>query len=277
MPAARPIVFLSDYGLEDEFVGVCHAVIEKISPGTTVIDLTHSVPAQDVLVGAVRLKDAMRFLPPEAVILAVVDPGVGTERRSIAVESKAERRLMVGPDNGLLSLGWRELDGVSRAVEIRSPGVLLQPVSATFHGRDIFAPAAAHLAHGVPLQELGPPIDPGSLITISVPEPRIAPGSIECGVLTTDRFGNIQLSARAADLASAGLDESPSVGMRCKGGVIANVRVARTFGDVPEGELALIADSSGWLEIVVNKGSAEAKLGLAPGDPVTLVEGEAVA
>ena len=275
MSPARSIAFLSDYGLEDEFVGVCHAVIEKISPGTTVIDLTHAVPPQNVLMGAIFLMDALRFLPPEAVVLAVVDPGVGTARRAIAVETRSEKRLMVGPDNGLLSLAWAELDGVSSAVEISSPAVVLQPISATFHGRDMFAPAAAHLARGLPMDEVGPPVDPETLVTISLPAPKIAPGSIQCEVVSTDRFGNVQLSARVRDLTNAGLDGAAFVLLGRDDAEIAQLPVVRTFGDVPGGGLALIGDSSGWLEVVVNRGSAEEMLGLAPGDAVTLVPARA--
>ncbi|HEX2267426.1 MAG TPA: SAM-dependent chlorinase/fluorinase, partial [Actinomycetota bacterium] len=146
MSPPRPIAFLSDYGLEDEFVGVCHAVMAQISPESTIVDLSHLVPPQDVFAGALILSRAIRSLPPATVIVAVVDPGVGTVRRSIAVETRTDGRLLVGPDNGLLSIAWAEDEGITRAVEITAPNVLRQPVPATFHGRDIFAPAAAHLA-----------------------------------------------------------------------------------------------------------------------------------
>lgn len=276
MPAPRPIAFLSDYGLEDEFVGVCHAVMAQISPGSAIIDLTHAVPPQNVLAGALILSRAVRSLPPEAVIVAVVDPGVGTIRRSVAVETRADNRLLVGPDNGLLSLAWVEDKGVNRAIEITSPKVLRRPVSATFHGRDIFAPAAAHLATGLPIEELGPSIEPESLIALSIPEPVVRRGRIDCQVLSSDRFGNVRLSARAPDLELAGMEATPSVELQSKGEVMSALR-ARTFGDVPEGELALIVDSVGGVGIVVNRGNAAEKLGVSIGDPVTLRVAEAVA
>src|SRR5919198_5551754 len=176
MPKGRPIVFLSDYGLEDEFVGICHAVIARVSPESTVIDLSHAVPPQDVLRGALLLGRSIRYLPADAVVLAVVDPGVGTPRRPVAVETTEGGQLLVGPDNGLLSLAWAERSGVARAVEISQPEVILEPVSATFHGRDIFAPAAAHLASGSDLAALGPDVGPASLAVLEVPVPGVEPG-----------------------------------------------------------------------------------------------------
>ena len=274
MSPARPIAFLSDYGLEDEFVGVCHAVMAQISPDSAIIVLSHLVPAQNVLAGALILSRAIRSLPPEAVIVAVVDPGVGTVRRSVAVETRTDGRLLVGPDNGLLSLAWAEDQGVSRAVEITAPDVLRQPVSATFHGRDIFAPAAGHLAAGLPIEELGPPIDLDSLTVLSIPEPVVREGRIDCQVLSSDRFGNIRLSARAVDLESAGMEAVASIEVGSKGHAVSAQR-ARTFGDVAESELALIVDSVGGLGLVVNKGSAAERLGLSAGDVVTLRRGEA--
>ncbi|HEX8099919.1 MAG TPA: SAM-dependent chlorinase/fluorinase [Actinomycetota bacterium] len=276
MPAARPIVFLSDYGLESEFVGVCHSVIERICPGAKVIDLTHAVPPQDVLRGAIMLSSAIPYLPPEAVVVAVVDPGVGTQRRPIAVETRAEKRLMVGPDNGLLALAWAAAGWINRAVEITSPAVILEPVSATFHGRDIFAPAAAHLAAGLPLEELGPAVDVASLEGLSVPEPAVGRDRVDCQVLSVDRFGNLQLSARPGHLQLAGLDAVPRLWLHAQGASL-ELWKARTFGDVPEGQFALIEDSAGWLAIVLKKASAAQVLGLTANDPVTLLRAQAVA
>lgn len=276
MSAARPILFLSDYGLADEFVGVCHAVMASIAPDSTVIDLTHSVPPQDIVAGAIAISRAFPFLPQEAVIVAVVDPGVGTLRRSVAVETATSNRVMVGPDNGLLSLGWAEDGGVGRAVEIASPEVLLEPVSATFHGRDIFAPAAAHLASGLAFDELGPAIDPQSLVSLTIPEPVVREERIDCEVLGFDRFGNVHLSARASDLEAARLKDVPAVSLGAREEAT-SLRRASTFGDVAEGEFALIVDSAGWLAVVLNRGNAAEALGLARGDLVTLRRGEAVA
>ena len=175
-PGPRPIVFLSDYGLDDDFVGICHAVMARISPRSNVIDLSHAVPPQDVLRGALALHRSLPFLPTDAVVLAVVDPGVGTPRLPVAVETARHGRLLVGPDNGLLTLAWLQEQGVRSAVEIASPAARLEPVSTTFHGRDIFAPAAAHLAGGMALKELGPPVDPRSLVALSLPKAGVEPG-----------------------------------------------------------------------------------------------------
>jgi S-adenosylmethionine hydrolase len=264
---SRPVAFLSDYGLADEFAGICRAVVVRISPGSQVIDLTHSIPPQDVFQGALALARSVRFLPNDAVILAVVDPGVGTPRRPVALET-GRTGLMVGPDNGLLSLAWAEEGGVSRAVEITSEEVVLAPVSATFHGRDIFAPAAAHLAAGMSLERLGPAIPPGELVTVSLPTPEIEPGRVDGEVLRVDRFGNVTLSARPRHLEEAGL-----VGPRLEivvRGEATPLRRATTFGDVAPGEFALVVDSSGWLAAVVNRGSAADELGVVQGDPVTI-------
>ena len=151
----RPIVFCTDYGLRDEFVGVCHGVMLRIAPRCSVIDLTHAIPRQDVLRGALVLSRAAPYLPVDAVYCAVVDPGVGSERRAVAVRA-GTGALLVGPDNGLLSLAWSELGGAEAAFEISSPGIVLHPISNTFHGRDVFAPAAAHLAMGTSLETIGP-------------------------------------------------------------------------------------------------------------------------
>jgi S-adenosylmethionine hydrolase len=260
---ARPVVLLSDYGLEDGFVGTCHAVIARISPKSQVIDLTHSVPAHDVFRGALLLHDAVPYVPSDAVVFAVVDPGVGTSRRAIAVRTSFGLDL-VGPDNGLLSLAWDAAGGVGSAVEITSPAVMLQPVSATFHGRDVFAPAAAHLARGANLGDLGLIVDLASLVSLELPRAEVTHGGVRATVIGVDRFGNLQLSARAADLpAEARIELHGSSGT-------ALVQRVATFADVPVGELALVIDSWGWAAVVVNLGSAAEALGLAPGDGIEL-------
>jgi S-adenosylmethionine hydrolase len=266
---ARPIVFLSDYGLDDEFVGICHGVIARLSPHSTVIHLTHAIPPQDVLRGALAIAHSIRFLPEDAVILGVVDPGVGTPRRPVAVETVIGGRLMVGPDNGLLSLAWAELGGVGRAARISAAEVLLEPVSATFHGRDIFAPAAAHLAAGLPLEGLGSAIDPASLARAEVPEPAVDADLVDGEVLVVDRFGNLQLSVRPSHLAAAGLEGISYLELGTPGGWV-RVRRVSTFGDVSEGEHGAIVDSAGWMAIVLNRGSASDSLGLVAGDSVAL-------
>jgi S-adenosylmethionine hydrolase len=261
----RPIVFLTDYGRSDAFVGICHGVMTRIAPDARVIDLTHTVPRQDVLRGAVELARAVPYMPPDAVYVAVVDPTVGSTRRPVAVAAGAS--LLVGPDNGVLSLAWDALGGASDPVEIASPDVVLAPVSRTFHGRDVFAPAAAHLAVGMPLADLGPAIDPLSLERLDVPGPMVAPGAVGARVTATDGFGNVQLNATEVDLDAAGVAGGDVL-------VVNGRRLTRagTFAELPEREPGLIIDSDGHLAIVVNRGNAAAMLGLAAGDAV-VVEG----
>jgi S-adenosyl-L-methionine hydrolase (adenosine-forming) len=258
----RPIVFLTDYGSADEFVGVCHGVISRIAPDAHVIDLTHHVARQDVLQGAIVLSRAVAYMPADAVFLAVVDPGVGSERLPIAVQTRAGAHL-VGPDNGLLSMAWAELSGATAAVAISAPDVLLHPVSRTFHGRDIFAPAAAHLASGAALEDLGPPVDVDGLHVLELPRPMVTPGTVGARVMGVDGFGNVQLNATPADLEAAGVEDSVSVGAR---------RIPRVaaFSDVPPGVVAAIVDSAGHVALVVNRGSAAQALGLSTGDSVVL-------
>ena len=262
MSRSRPIVFLTDYGLADEFVGVCHGVMAMIAPEARVIDLSHAVPRQDVLRGAITLGRSVPFMPPGAVYIAVVDPGVGSDRRAIAVRTASGADL-VGPDNGLLSFAWDAHGGVAEAMEIASDSVVLKPVSRTFHGRDVFAPAGAHLAAGMALGEVGPAIAPETLRTLEMPGPMLAPGAIGTRVLGVDGFGNVQLNARAEDLEAAGIGDTLSIGGR----VIPRVEV---FADVPPGALAALFDSQGQLALVVNSGSAAETLGLPVGRGVVV-------
>jgi S-adenosyl-L-methionine hydrolase (adenosine-forming) len=261
----RPIVFLTDYGLADEGGGVCRGVIERVAPGVSVVDLSHQIQRQSVLHGAVVLGRAARYMPETSVYLAVVDPGVGSERRPVAVES-ASGALLVGPDNGLLSMAWEALGGAARAVEIASDDVLLHPVSRTFHGRDIFAPAAAHLAAGTPIERLGPWIDTASLNTMELSGPMVTPGAIGARVVGVDGFGNVQLNATPEDLAAAGLRGPVAIGSN-------DVPLVATFADVPEGHPALIVDSQGFLALVVNHGHAGRFFDVRRGDGVTVARG----
>jgi S-adenosyl-L-methionine hydrolase (adenosine-forming) len=258
----RPIVFITDYGRADEFVGVCQGVMTRIAPGARVIDLTHDIPRQDVMRGALILARATTYMPEDAVYVAVVDPGVGTERRSIAVEV-ASGALLVGPDNGLLSLAWTALGGAERAAEIADPSVMLFPVSKTFHGRDVFAPAGAHLAAGVPLEDVGPALEPSRLRTLEMPGPMVAAGALGCRVIGVDGFGNVQLNARPPDMDEAGLGAM----LQVAGRTIPRVGM---FADVPEGVLAAIVDSQGYVALVVNHGSAAELLSLKDGAAVIL-------
>jgi hypothetical protein len=261
----RPIVFLTDYGLADPWVGICHGVMFRIAPDARVIDLTHAVPRQDVLRGAIELGRAVPYLPADAVYVAIVDPGVGSSRRAAAVA--AGGALLVGPDNGVLSLAWEALGGADEAVWIENEDLLLTPISRTFHGRDVFAPAAARLAVGAPLSDLGPAADVALLHRLEVPAPMVAPGAVGARVTGVDGFGNVQLNATVGDLEAAGVAEVPVL-------VVNGRRLPRagTFAELPEHEPGMIVDSAGYLSVVVNHGNAASTMRLAPGDMV-VVEG----
>ena len=264
----RPVVFLTDFGWEDAFVGICHGVLARGSPSSNVIDLAHTVPPQDVRRGALLLARSVPYMPADAVYLAVVDPGVGTDRRSVALET-VSGAVMVGPDNGLLSMAWAAAGGVARAVRITSEQVILRPTAPTFHGRDVFAPAAGHMAAGGRVEDLGPDVEPSTLVMLSAPAPDVRPGVVRCEVMGIDRFGNVELSSGEAALADAGIDESSAIEVEGPVGGTALVR-ARTFGEVAPGDAALIVDSSGWLAVVVNGGNAAEGFGLSIGDAVIL-------
>ena len=256
------ITFLTDFGLRDDFVGTCKGVIKRIAPDAEVIDITHGIDPQDVLQGALVLADTLPYMP-EGVHLAVVDPGVGSDRRGVALAG-AGGRFYVGPDNGLLLGAAERLGGISGAHELVNEAYRLQPVSRTFHARDVFAPAAAHLACGVEPAELGPAIEVSTLVRLDVPEPSVAPGRIRATVLYVDRFGNVRLSLSREQLEQAGIAEGAKVELELSGERGAAV-VARTFGDAAPGELLLYEDAYRRLAIAVNGGDAAERLGARPG------------
>ncbi|GGS19975.1 SAM hydrolase/SAM-dependent halogenase family protein [Actinokineospora fastidiosa] len=261
------ISFTTDYGLADGFPAICEGVIARIAPNARVLHVTHHVPAQDVRRGAEVLAQAVPYLPP-GVHLAVVDPGVGTARRAVAVATLGG--VLVGPDNGLLVPAAEALGGMVAAVELTEHR--LEPVSPTFHGRDVFAPAAAHLALGRPLGELGPEVDPGALVRLPAPVTSAVPGRLTTEVLGADGFGNVQLAAVGPDLATAGA--APGSGVHVEiGGRSVEAVVGRTFGDVAAGAAVVLLDSAGRVAVAVNGGSAQAVFGGRAGDrAVVLVE-----
>ena len=264
----RPILFLSDLGLKDEFVGVCHSVITRIAPDARIVDLSHGVSPMNVALGAVLLADAIPYAPPDAVLLGVVDPGVGTDRRAIVVRA-ANGTLLVGPDNGLLSLAWEELGGAEAAFEIASPEVLLSPISSVFHGRDVFAPAAAHLAAGLAPEGVGPAVEPTSLIRVDIPTPEVDRGTIRCRVLDVDRFGNLQLNVRPKHLHEAGLDGRPDVLVDSAEASALALRVD-TYAQVGEGQYGLLEDAWGWVMVIRYEANASGGLLVGRDDPVWL-------
>jgi S-adenosylmethionine hydrolase len=262
------ITFLSDYGLEDEFVGVCHGVIADICPSARVIDLTHGVPRGNVRAGALILRSTLAYLAA-GIVLAVVDPGVGGERRAVALRA-GDGRVLVGPDNGLLSLAADAAGGVVEAVDIGGSPFALEPVSATFHGRDIFAPVAARLAAGAALAEAGEACESGSLVRIDLPHPEMRDGRLVAHALYIDGFGNVQLDVDASAIERMGLAPGRAVELETADGVAARARFVRTFGDAGTDELLLYEDSSRRLAVAVNQGDAAARLGLAIDDPLRI-------
>lgn len=266
--AERWIGFLTDYGLEDHFVGVCHGVMAAIAPEARVLDITHLIPPGNVARGAEILRQSIRYLPVAAVQLAVVDPGVGTSRRAVVLA--AGGGLLVGPDNGLLIPAADELGGVDAAYEVTNPRFLLEDVYATFHGRDVFAPAAAHLSTGVAPAELGPAIDAGALVRLPAPVRRAdGDGTVHGQVVITDRFGNAQTSLDRGFLDGAGIAAGARLRLEA-GGRVTGLPYAHTFGSVPEGRPLAYIDSAGRLAIAVNLGSAASTLGLTEGTVFTL-------
>jgi S-adenosylmethionine hydrolase len=263
----RPITFLSDYGYEDEFAGVCRAVIAQIAPGAPLIDLSHGIGRQNIRQGAVVLANALPSCPP-GVHLAVVDPGVGSPRRAVAV-AVAEGRFLVGPDNGLLSRALDRLGGALAAVELSRSPFRLEPVSATFHGRDLFAPVAAHLALGARLEEAGESIDPASLTTLDLPTPRIGPEEIVAHAIHVDGYGNVTLDLDASMLAESPLSPGDAFEVRAPDGHFNGVW-ARTFVDVDAGDVLLFEDSSSALALAVSGGSAAGLMNIAPDAEITL-------
>lgn len=262
------ISLCTDYGYTDGFVAACHGVIAGIAPHARVLDVTHAIGPGEVRHGSVVLTDTLPWLPP-AVHVAVVDPGVGTARRGVALVSGDA--VLVGPDNGLLVPAAEVLGGVRAAYELVDSAYRLPVVSATFHGRDVFAPAAAHLAVGVPPNALGPGVDPGSLVTLPVPVCQVDGDRIRAEVLTVDHFGNVALTAGAAELAAAGLQTGVTAALRWPAGVAA-VLVGTTFADVAQEELVLLVDSAGRLAMALRGGSAARHTGLHPGSVVEITQ-----
>ena len=261
------ISFLTDYGYYDGFVAACHGVIGGIAPPARVLDITHDVPPGDVRRGAVVLAQTAPFLPI-AVHVAVVDPGVGSRRRAIALQTPAG--LLVGPDNGLLMWAADALGGIETAVALTNADFHRSAVTATFHGRDIFAPVAAHLANGVTLAEIGEPIDPATLVSLPAPVVVAEPGKLACEVLTVDRFGNVATSADAAATAAAGLRTGEPVTIST-GETSHRVHFGGTFSSVPRDQLLSYVDSAGLLSVAVNGGNAASRLRLQAGDALEIL------
>lgn len=272
MKAPRIVTFLSDYGLEDEFVGVCHGVMLKIAPDLKIIDVHHNILRQDIRHGAVVLKQSVPFLP-DSVHLAVVDPSVGSSRRAIAIET-GWGEIFVGPDNGLLVPAALHTGGIKRVFELTDERFLMRPVSRTFQGRDVFAPASAHIANGAAPSELGPAVEPSELVQLEIPEAWVHDDHLHAEVLQVDRFGNLQLNLGAARLEEMSIAPGVLLEVRMEGHRL-RVPFGETFADVKGGEFVLVEDSYHHLSLAINKADAAAKLRARPGS--TAIVGPVIA
>jgi S-adenosyl-L-methionine hydrolase (adenosine-forming) len=260
------ITFLSDFGLQDDFVGTCHGVIKQIAPEAQVIDITHGIPPQAILQGALVLANTIAYMPV-GVHLAVVDPGVGGPRRPLALRDRAGR-LYVGPDNGLL-VPAAERAGIDAAYELANPAYALETVSRTFHGRDLFAPAAAHLTRGTDPAELGPPLDPDALVRLDLPEPRLGESRIDATALYVDSFGNIALNLTRDHADRAGVVPGTQVELELAGERYYAV-AARTFADARPGDIILYEDAYRNVSVAITHGSAAPMLGIKEGQDLRI-------
>ena len=260
------ISFLSDYGLVDEFVGVVKGVIRQLAPDTGVIDISHDIHPHDVRAGSLTLVRAVQYLP-DGVVLAIVDPGVGTARRAIAVEAGDDGMILVGPDNGLMAPAAAILGGARRAVSLTNTSLHLQAAGPTFAGRDIFAPVAAHLSKGMDLIEVGDLVDPAGLLPGIVPLTRVEDGVVHGEVLWVDRFGNAQLNVDPTDIADFGTAVTLTMGS-----VVRTAKRANTYGSIRGSEIGLVVDSYGLVSVCLDRQSASRELGLAAGMAIDLSE-----
>jgi hypothetical protein len=267
-PRYRHVSFLSDYGVGDEFVGVVKGVIADIAPHVSVLDLTHEIPAFDVRAGSLALARSITYVP-EGVVLAVVDPGVGTSRRAIAVSVAGGRGVLIGPDNGVLSMAVALAGGADEAIELTNDEYHLVAPGATFAGRDIFAPVAAHVCNGVPLHELGPAVDPALLMPGVIPLSRREGDVLVAEVTWVDRYGNCQLNVSPDDVAEWGDVLSLSCTTATGESVTRSVQRATSFEGIGGG-LGLVLDSYGMLAVCMRQRSAADELRLAAGDSVQL-------
>jgi S-adenosylmethionine hydrolase len=261
------VTFLSDFGLQDDFVGTCHGVIKSIAPDVEIIDVTHGIPPQQVLQGALVLANTTPYMPT-SVHLAVVDPGVGSARRPLALRT-GDGRLLVGPDNGLLVPAADRLGGITAVHELANADYALDIVSRTFHGRDLFAPAAAHLAAGVPLEALGPPLAADALARLDLPEPEVGESRIHATVLYIDRFGNVQLNLTREHLQRA--EVTPGTVVEVELALDRYYAVAaRTFADARKGDVILYEDAYKNIALAISGGNAAELFAAAPGQEVRI-------
>jgi len=262
------VTFLSDFGLRDDFVGVCHGVIKRIAPEVQIVDITHGIPAQQILQGALVLANTVPYMPA-GVHLGVVDPGVGTDRRALVLRDRSGRAY-VGPDNGLLVPAAEAGGGVAEAYELTNRDYALPWISRTFHGRDVFAPAAAHIARGVALSEFGASLAAEELVRLDLPEPELAGDRSTATVLYVDSFGNVQLNLTTEDLERVGIEPGTGVEL-VLGPDRYYATAARTFADARQGDLILYVDAYHNVSLAISGGDAATLLGSEPGDRVGIL------
>jgi S-adenosylmethionine hydrolase len=262
------VTFLSDYGLDDVAVGVCKGMLARRAGHVQIIDVCHHVPPQDVGQGATVFATALPFLPAPAIHLVLVDPLTPQPIRPVLVQT-ADGSSLLGPDNGVLSLGADVAGGVRAAFELADESYFADTPSRTFRGRDVFAPVAAHLAGGEPPEHFGPPIEPGELATLRLREPTVDDDHVHAEVRTVDHFGNAALSCARADLEAAGITLGDPVELRC-GGRTMFVPFTMTYGEVPAGRTVLCENAFRRVQVAVNYGHAARQLRLTPGDAVVV-------
>ena len=260
------ITFLTDFGLQDDFVGVCRGVMKRIARDAEILDITHGIAPQAVTQGALVLERSLPYLPP-AVHLAVVDPGVGSTRRAVAIRA-GEGRVFVGPDNGLLTRA-ADSAGVEGARNLTNPRYHLAQVSKTFHARDLFSPVAAHLAAGAHFDDLGDEIDPATLVRIELPIAHVSDGELIASIIDVDRFGNLELNVAADEIHELGLTPGDRVELRVALTPYYAV-TAQTYADANRGELIVYEGSYGYWSIAINGGSAATLTESAVGDEVRI-------
>jgi len=260
------ITFLTDFGLQDDFVGVCRGVIKRIARDAQILDVTHGIAPQAVAQGARVLARSVPYLPV-AVHLAVVDPGVGSERRAVAIRGESGR-VYVGPDNGLLAIA-ADADGIEEARSLTNARYHLEAVSRTFHARDLFSPVAAHIAAGASFADLGDEVDPATLVRLALPAPTVAEGELWATVVGVDRFGNLGLNVTSAEITALGLVSGDRVEIGFALTPYYAV-VGQTYADAPRGDLILYEDSYGAWAIAINGGNAAALTEAATGDEVRI-------
>lgn len=265
MTSYDTISLLSDYGHVDESVGVLHSVIRQLAPAATVIDVTHEIDQHDVRSGGLALARAAQYLAP-GVVVAMVDPGVGTARRAVALQVGDGEAIFVGPDNGLLAPAVAMVGGATRAVELTDEQYHLGTPGPTFSGRDLFAPVAAHLSAGVAFADLGIEIDPAGLVPATMPITRQEGDLLYAEVLWTDHYGNLQLNVDPAEIEDLGARIELRFGQRVRTGVR-----HRTYAEIPTGEIGLVVDSYGLVSIALDRHSAAEDLALGTGDEIVLV------